>query len=56
MEERSDDEVEEKPLSIDRRAQSPLEAVRSLVVAGVVVAVRLGELVREAMFVGGKPW
>jgi len=25
------------------------------VVAGAVVAVRLGELVREAMFVGGKP-
>jgi len=54
MEERSDDEVREEPLSVDRRAQSPLEAVRSLV-AGVVVAVRLGELVREAMFVGGKP-
>lgn len=48
--------MEEKPLSVGRRAQSLLEAVRSLVVAGVVVAVRLGELVREAMFVGGKPW
>jgi len=56
MEERSVDEVGEKPLPAGRREQSPLGAVRSLAaVAGVVVAVRLEKLVREAMSVGGKP-